>query len=256
MGLMLLDTLKTKKFVVFNLMITFFVVLTNILTGYVRPSGEEVIITNFLSSGVAYDRLIVNGWTVLEDKNGKHDVSEKFNRLIKPLFSSNHYTTAKYTAKNSTTITAKGLIKPKVAATITLIKHNISKETPLGETYLVLSLESKDPDVPSSFLKAAMKSVLGSKCHPSMVISGYINRNVSPRQRDILIKSVFRTLGVQNMETLAAGPLVSVTGYTPSVRNVLTVSEKSVNINMALRYSTIDNKTMVYVGSPVITSEY
>lgn len=251
-----MDHLKNKKSVVYILVIAIFVVCSSVMVGYGRPSGEELIIRNFMSLDTEYDRLILNGWTVIHDPDFKIDTADDFEKLVKPLFSSYYFTTTKYTAINSTTITARGFIKPKVTATITLIKHDFNRSNYSGEKHLVLSLESKTPDISYSFLNSTMRSFFGRDYHKSMVVSGKINRNLGPQDRDTFIKGVLRTMNVQNMETLVAGPLVSVTGYTPSVRNVLTVAGKSVNINMALRYSTIDNKTMVYVGSPLITSEY
>lgn len=251
-----MNPLKIKRSDVVLLLMAIFVVFSGIMVGYSSPSGEDLIIRNFLSSGAVYNRLILNGWAAVDDSDLKTDTASEFERLVKPLFSSYHYSISQYTAINSTTIKAKGLIKPKVKATITLIKHDRVKAKPSGEVYLVLSLESRNPDVSYSFLNAAMNSFLGRDYHQSMIISGTINKKLSPREKDIFIKGMLQKIGVQNMETLAVGPLVSVTGYTPSVRNVLTVAGKSVNINMALRYNTIENKTMVYIGSPVITSEY
>lgn len=251
-----MNHLKIKRSVVLTLMMTIFVVFSSMMVGYSRPSGEELIIRKFLSSGTVYDRMILNGWAVVHDTDLKTDTVGDFERLVKQFFSPYYYSTNKSTSMNSTTITAKGLIKPKVTATITLVKNNPDKANQSGETYLVLSLESKDPDISYSFLNSVMSSFLGKEYQKSMVIAGRINRRLSPQEKDKFINDMFQKMDVQNMETLKAGELVSVTGYTPSVRNMLTVAGKSVNINMALRYNTIVNETMVYLGSPVITSEY
>ncbi|PKM82215.1 MAG: hypothetical protein CVU89_06120 [Firmicutes bacterium HGW-Firmicutes-14] len=50
--------------------------------------------------------------------------------------------------------------------------------------------------------------------------------------------------------------LVNITAYSPKIRQQLTMGEESVNINMAVRYNSLENKTLVYVGSPLITTEY
>jgi len=71
---------------------------------------------------------------------------------------------------------------------------------------------------------------------------------------EILKKNV-NGVGAKNIETLTGVGLVSVSAYALNVRRRLTAREKSVNINMALRYNSVEKKRL-HVGTPVMTSEY
>ena len=50
--------------------------------------------------------------------------------------------------------------------------------------------------------------------------------------------------------------LVSLTAYTEYIDDNILAGEDRINLNVALRYSEYDNKTIIWIGTPIITSGY
>ena len=48
----------------------------------------------------------------------------------------------------------------------------------------------------------------------------------------------------------------SISGYSPALPDGIKIGDKHINVNMAIRYSPLDNRTYIIIGSPVISGEY
>lgn len=48
----------------------------------------------------------------------------------------------------------------------------------------------------------------------------------------------------------------SISGFSPALPEGIKAGDKQVNVNMAIRYSPLDNRTYIIIGSPVIFGEY
>lgn len=71
-----------------------------------------------------------------------------------------------------------------------------------------------------------------------------------------LTKKVMEKAGAKVVENYADARMTSVSGFTPEIADRLTPGQKRVNMNMAVRYDSVDKNTHVYIGSPIITTEY
>ncbi|OZV13462.1 hypothetical protein CIW83_04260 [Tissierella sp. P1] len=50
--------------------------------------------------------------------------------------------------------------------------------------------------------------------------------------------------------------LVSYTAYTPLIESSIFSGEKKVNLNLAIRYNENEDKTYIWIGTPIITTGY
>ena len=50
--------------------------------------------------------------------------------------------------------------------------------------------------------------------------------------------------------------LISLTGFTDYIDYNILAGEDRINLNIALRYYEYDNKTIIWIGTPIITSGY
>jgi hypothetical protein len=58
------------------------------------------------------------------------------------------------------------------------------------------------------------------------------------------------------VEGIRDGSLISLSAYSPLLKDSIKVRGKRVNINLAARYSAFEDKTYIWLASPVITTEY
>lgn len=58
------------------------------------------------------------------------------------------------------------------------------------------------------------------------------------------------------VEEYVDNEIVSYTGYTPLIDSFIFSGKKKVNLNLAVRYNEYENKTYIWIGTPIITTGY
>jgi hypothetical protein len=154
-------------------------------------------------------------------------------------------------------LVAEGTIDPGIYVRVVLRNAADSNEIGRKPTYLTASVITQNRSLSLADLNKYLLLIIPEKeIHRSMILAGSLPGNSSPPVVNEVVQKLVSITGTQNVETLVNGQLVSITGYMPNVRTRLTLGEKLVNINIAFRYNSIENRTYLYVGSPIITTEY
>lgn len=71
-----------------------------------------------------------------------------------------------------------------------------------------------------------------------------------------IIAFAFNSVGARTVEGISTEDLISFSGHTPRCSRYLTVDGKRININGAMRYHTLDDRTYLHMGAPLIFQEY
>jgi hypothetical protein len=90
----------------------------------------------------------------------------------------------------------------------------------------------------------------------SSCLVGWINGKLSNGEWGDILSHSFALLDVKHIDTMSDAKLSSVSGYSPRLPAGLAVGGARVNINMASRYSSTDNRTYITLGTPVIAQDY
>ncbi len=87
-------------------------------------------------------------------------------------------------------------------------------------------------------------------------ITGSINGKLEEGDLDRLYKKVFEAIDADEVEGIDEAGLISVSAFSPSIRDAVRVNGRRININMAARYNSYEGKTYIWLATPVITTEY
>lgn len=254
--------MSTKKEIIIVLAICMVLSTAGLIIASIRANtddGAKSVIRVFGESGAEFKMLTVNGWVNVDrDFTSREQCQEYFEQRVRKLFAQAGVPAVTAKSENGFhIIRAFGIIDDHLQATATFQFPASTNQNLHIKPSLIISLESSDRNIPYRKLHRIVDSFLDDgNSHKSSVISGYYS-GIVPRKRayEILEKSLHK-LGAEGLETTEDERMVSVAGYSPEVSKVLTYREKSVNINMALRYNYVEKQTFLYVGSPLITSEY
>ncbi len=252
--MIVLDHLKKKKFVVLCMCMGFFVLTSLGFTGrmfFAGSSDEEVITKTFFNSGAKFQGLTIRGWTQIEYRDYGGDPSQLLQQRAASLFPAGVTSTKTTSDDGLSTLTIQGHTTKDVRATLTFAEQTLHNK----DAYVILSIESSNL-AQYRLMEEIYNKIMRDKTNKSIVIYGYIDKKLGPLETDNLVKKMIKSTKLHNVQTMAERGLVSVSGCSPNVRNVLTPDGNWVNINMALRYNSLDKRTMVYVGAPVITIDY
>ncbi|MCX7842468.1 MAG: YwmB family TATA-box binding protein [Clostridia bacterium] len=87
-------------------------------------------------------------------------------------------------------------------------------------------------------------------------ITGYYDGKLEyGRMNDIGLK-VFSRAQAKKVEGMRNDKMISVCAYTPEIDQYIRVNEKKINLNLAIRYNNFEDRTYIWLATPVITTEY
>ena len=125
--------------------------------------------------------------------------------------------------------------------------------------HLVVSLtqkESTDDLADYAFKMPAVFNSRAEKSNISYCLTGHLEEELSVKQMQDLAELMHHELDATIMHGFQEGPLVSVTGYSPFLGNYFQVEDEKYNLNVALRYDDYQEKTVIWVGTPLIARSY
>ncbi|OPJ56074.1 YwmB family TATA-box binding protein [Alkalithermobacter paradoxus] len=127
------------------------------------------------------------------------------------------------------------------------------------ETHIIVDIRSNEvyKSIVNNYKK--MKDVLSE--YSSLVdiytcISGSFDGKIEDEQYDIIASDIFSKLSANESERAEDENFISLTGYTKKIKEHITYAGKKVNLNVSVRYSDYEDKTYIYIGTPLIALEY
>lgn len=137
----------------------------------------------------------------------------------------------------------------------TMNYENMSK----AETYLLITFYSKTEPEKLIYIRNLINEAFntsGRAAKIATIIKGNLPGKLTIKARENLHGKVFTFLGAKKSEGISNGDLVSWSGYSSQLPDRLELANKAININVASRYNSTTDSTMLYMGTPIISVEY
>lgn len=162
------------------------------------------------------------------------------------------------------------LIKAQTQDTITLSRVYLSEnkkmtlklETRFSEntnTYMVLDVvlyKSNDEIIPVKESLEQLYSYLNIKPKVNISMTGIYNGRMTEQQKKLTTIGIMKKMNAKVREDYVTDEVYSVVGYTKKIPEYIYSGKQKININLALRYNSYEDKTYLYLATPVITVEY
>lgn len=167
----------------------------------------------------------------------------------------------------------KGTLSPAAGSSDLLNEVKLSGELTDGRT-VTLGLKS-GPDSGGSYLQVSISRDLeymdmeqtlldigglfagyGVQPRTNSCITGSFDGRLEDGRIDALALAVFNGSKARTVDGIREENLLSVTAYSPSIGDYITVGDKRVNLNLAVRYSAYEDRTYIWLATPLITTEY
>ncbi|HEX2945387.1 MAG TPA: YwmB family TATA-box binding protein [Clostridia bacterium] len=104
-----------------------------------------------------------------------------------------------------------------------------------------------------------LKRAFGHCCSDpdiNISITGSLDGKLGDENLDQLYEKAFAAVDADKVEGIDEPGLISVSAFSPSIRDSVRVNGRRININMAARYNSYEGKTYIWLATPVITTEY
>lgn len=95
-----------------------------------------------------------------------------------------------------------------------------------------------------------------NKAEITTCIIGSFNGKLSRNEMNKKIQMTINKINGKIIEDYEDENLVSITAYTPLINNYIYTGNKKMNYNVAMRYNEYEDKTYIWIGTPIITIGY
>ncbi|CAK7049543.1 YwmB family TATA-box binding protein [Tissierella carlieri] len=142
--------------------------------------------------------------------------------------------------------------------TIVLASY-LNPELNNGETTLFINLIKREQNFSINGIIEKIESIFKDYGKPLEITTCIIGTIEGKSREEDLTKNAvkaMRRFKAKVVEEYTDISLVSYTAYTPLIESSIFSGEKKVNLNLAIRYNENEDKTYIWIGTPIITTGY
>lgn len=222
----------------------------------VEALGEALAVT-----GATPDRLMVKAWSQLPGAELKDDeltalAQQAMDRLgLTP----SEYNTVFSRSERHRLVRAESLSAGRQVSVSVQVIYPTWGDGKKAEAHLVVNVETTAVPAEIAAWRGLVKTAAGcggGSPRISTCLVGWLDGKLDKDEWPNRLHNAGQVLGALVFDSLIQSSFVSITAFSPALPDSLTVGDKQVNLNMAMRYSPYDNRTYVIVASPVIPGEY
>lgn len=127
-----------------------------------------------------------------------------------------------------------------------------------GDKYITIdATETKDgtalllrDKIEAVFKKYNMVPVVNSS------ITGTYEGNLQDTQLEKICRNILKEGNAKKVDSMRQENLINVSAFSPVMKDKLSINGKNVNLSLSIRYNKLENKTYLWVATPIVNTEY
>ena len=221
-------------------------------------TNKDPLVTAFEESGAKFQELTAQSWGKVG--SGGHNLDELkalYQKIIQAMGKGAEVSITESTDQNYTGIAAAGKTPEGYDINITL--QSISDSYEDDETYLIIDLHENIDCAEAGKIRKAADSyfaAVDATGETSVLISGYFEQILNLKAKESLVEAVFKKVGGEELESVDTETYLSKSGYCPGLPRSITSNGQKINLQIALFDNEVQNQTGIFIGTPLIFSEY
>jgi hypothetical protein len=245
---------------IIGIMIYFF--LDSQVEPAVRPDNMLTPIEQvFQATGAQLEDVYVDGWVRLEEQEmtleqlktiafaAVKDLSDAESNIQIQMSSGTYHSTVR----------AQGETKTRdVMATAQIIRPSDSQPGK-AEVFLVIHVEEKGITIDIGNIEKRMQEILrknGGQTSITTCLSGWVSGKLEEEKMQRITRQAFHVINARITEGVSSPQFVSYAGITSSIDRSVKVGKNLINLNVAMRHNSTEERTYVTAATPIITLEY
>ncbi|AOT70065.1 YwmB family TATA-box binding protein [Geosporobacter ferrireducens] len=147
--------------------------------------------------------------------------------------------------------------KVKAGSTVT-IQIQSQQHEKLQETHIMIDFYEDHGMLEIKGLTEQLYELLKpyGKTNITTCLIGTFEGNMEVTEREEVVKALMKALEVKEVEGYREGNIISIVGYSDKIKEWINYGGNRVNVNIAMRYNDYENKTFLWIGTPLITVGY
>lgn len=128
-----------------------------------------------------------------------------------------------------------------------------------NQSYITVSVTKDSPELKLNDTYESLLDVLNKyKIEPKIntCVTGYFEGKLDYNTLNRVSRQIFNDAKAKKVNGITDNNLISVSAYSPGIEKSILINGKRVNMNLAIRYNSYEDKTYIWLATPVITVEY
>ncbi len=226
----------------------------------VSKKVESPFLAAFNASGANFKDVSVQAWVktdgVFHDATELEEIYQKIAPEITP-WEEEDYLREDYADDTYASISLSG--KTEEGFTLEFVLQSIKDDYEEDETYLIVKLtETSDYNKMTALeekVEAIFKCIEAEPEMNTLLTAGY-DKVLSKREKLKMAEMVFDAAGATIVEGVEENNYISKSGYVDGMRRSVDSDGKEINLQFALLDNEVDGETWLYLGTPLVFSEY
>lgn len=133
-----------------------------------------------------------------------------------------------------------------------------TQEASIRETNIVIDVVQEDGFVDVDGLGNSIKDILKpyGTAQLTSCITGVYAGELAKEEKENIVKDILQFLGAKEIEGFREENMVSIVGFSPNIQDWISYGGNKVNLNVALRYNSYEDKTYLWMATPLIAIGY
>ncbi|MGI1690562.1 YwmB family TATA-box binding protein [Thermoanaerobacter uzonensis] len=217
----------------------------------------ELVKMTFLNTGAKYEYANINAWTKINnDFTPFYKINEYIEIAIKNMNINRQKTKISRIEENN-------FRQVEVEYTENTRHINIAvqslKNGSKSETYMLIDeylINGYDNALKEKELINNTFKILKLKPKVTVCFVGTFKGKLNKEKNSSIVKLVLDKLHAQKVEGMEDENIISVSAYSSKLKEYIKLGSEKINLNVAIRYSSFDDKTYLWVATPIIAIEY
>lgn len=221
-----------------------------------KPNGYNTLTDALISGGLTIDQVSASGWVRFERKSeNKQDVIHVADEILGFLDTNSDM-------KKEIVDESDNMAVIKCSNGTKIIQVSVDNECAKDKKNycsITVDITRQDGDENIIDIRRRLENCLklyDTDYHIYCSISAYKSGKADYNTKYDIINGIINKLNVKNPDSNEDGNIISLTGFCPYIDDYIMINASKVNINIACRYNSYEDKTFFLLGTPVIYSEY
>ena len=125
------------------------------------------------------------------------------------------------------------------------------------QTYLVVAVHGKKMENFSEYVKKVSKSIisLNGESKITSCVTGTFDGKLDEGKQSQILENICGYLNISDTEKMKDDYTFNIMAFSPLLSKGVQILDKNYNINIAIRYDSEEDKTYLWIGTPVISLE-
>lgn len=222
-----------------------------------KSGSKELSISDAFNSSGA--KMIVNDLYFfirvtddLKDLNSMTKVCEEVYTALEINNYSKNSTSTDILKKTDLLGTTKAGVKVSAMASI------VGNKSGAGDKYITIDASGAEGGT-ALLLRDKIETVIKAHRQEAVVnscITGTYEGNLQDTQLENICRKILNESEAKKVDSMRQDNIISVSAFSPMIKDKLSINGRNVNLSLAIRYNKQENKTYLWVATPIVNTEY